>query len=66
MEITISIKKLNIKSIFLRRHAVLKIMSNELLVVSYRDALKSGNEKEWIKVLKDEIKRRGLKPFKKK
>ncbi len=41
-------------------------MSNELLVVSYRDALKSGNEKEWIKVLKDEIKRRGLKPFKKK
>jgi hypothetical protein len=39
-------------------------MSNELLVVTYRDALKSGNEKEWIKVLKDEIKRRGLKAIK--
>jgi len=38
-------------------------MSNEQLVVSYRDALKSG-EKEWIKLLKDEINRRGLKPFK--
>jgi hypothetical protein len=42
----------------------LKIMSNELLVVSYRDAVKSGKEKEWIKILKDEIKRRGLRPFK--
>jgi hypothetical protein len=40
-------------------------MSNELLVVSYRDALKTGNEKEWIKFLKDEIQRRGLTPFKK-
>jgi hypothetical protein len=39
-------------------------MSNELLVVTYRDALKSDNEKEWIKVLKDEIQRRGLKPIK--
>ncbi|WP_374049867.1 sporulation histidine kinase inhibitor Sda [Neobacillus sp. PS3-34] len=39
-------------------------MSNEQLVVSYRDALKTGNEKEWIKILKDEIQRRGLRPFK--
>ncbi|WP_412759169.1 sporulation histidine kinase inhibitor Sda [Neobacillus mesonae] len=39
-------------------------MSNEQLVVSYRDALKSGEEKEWIKILKQEIERRGLKPIK--
>ncbi|WP_442862459.1 sporulation histidine kinase inhibitor Sda [Bacillus sp. USDA818B3_A] len=39
-------------------------MSNEQLVISYRDALKSG-EKEWIKLLKDEIMRRGLRPLKK-
>ncbi|UII54315.1 sporulation histidine kinase inhibitor Sda [Cytobacillus spongiae] len=39
----------------------MKIMSNEQLVVSYRNALKSG-EKEWIKFLKDEIHRRGLNP----
>ncbi|RHW42228.1 sporulation histidine kinase inhibitor Sda [Neobacillus notoginsengisoli] len=43
----------------------MKIMSNEQLVVSYRDAMKSGTEKEWIQVLKDEIQRRGLRPFKK-
>lgn len=44
----------------------MKIMSNEQLVVSYRDALKSGKEeKEWIKILRDEIQRRGIKPFKK-
>nr|WP_263326121.1 sporulation histidine kinase inhibitor Sda [Neobacillus sp. Marseille-Q6967] len=42
----------------------MKIMSNEQLVVTYRDAVKSGKEKEWIKILKDEIKRRGLRPFK--
>lgn len=42
----------------------MRIMSNEQLVVSYRDALKTGNEKEWIQVLKDEIDRRGLTPFK--
>lgn len=42
----------------------MKIMSNEMLVVSYRDALKSGEDKDWAKVLKDEIQRRGLKPFK--
>ena len=57
-------KKLNIQSTIPRGLAKLKIMSNELLVVTYRDALKSGNEKEWIKILKDEIKRRGLRPFK--
>ncbi|AIM15298.1 sporulation histidine kinase inhibitor Sda [Neobacillus sedimentimangrovi] len=43
----------------------MKIMSNEQLVVSYRDALKSGKEKEWIRILKDEIERRGLKAIKK-
>ncbi|MGG3470070.1 sporulation histidine kinase inhibitor Sda [Neobacillus pocheonensis] len=42
----------------------MKIMSNEQLVVTYRDALKTGKEKEWIKILKDEIQRRGLRPFK--
>ncbi|SFA91547.1 MULTISPECIES: sporulation histidine kinase inhibitor Sda [unclassified Bacillus (in: firmicutes)] len=42
----------------------MKIMSNEQLVVSYRDALKSGNEKDWIRFLKEEIQRRGLRPFK--
>jgi hypothetical protein len=40
----------------------MKIMSNEQLIVSYRDALKSGIEKEWIRVLQGEIKKRGLKP----
>ncbi|WP_174733084.1 sporulation histidine kinase inhibitor Sda [Mesobacillus harenae] len=42
----------------------MKIMSNEQLVFSYRDALKSEQDKEWIKILKDEIHRRGLRPFK--
>jgi hypothetical protein len=42
----------------------MKIMSNEQLVFSYRDALKSDKEKEWIKILKDEIQRRGLKAIK--
>lgn len=42
----------------------MKIMSNEQLVFSYREAIKSGKDKEWIKLLKDEIRRRGLKPFK--
>lgn len=41
----------------------MKIMSNEQLVVSYRDALKSGKEKEWIQLLKQEIEKRGLKPI---
>lgn len=39
----------------------MKIMSNEQLIVSYRDALKSGNDKDWIRVLKGEIQKRGLK-----
>ena len=43
----------------------MKIMSNEQLVVSYRDALKSGTEKEWVWILKKEIVKRGLKPIKK-
>lgn len=43
----------------------MKIMSNEMLVVSYRNALKSGKDKEWVLILKDEINRRGLRPFKK-
>lgn len=43
----------------------MKIMSNEQLVFSYRDALKSEKDKDWIKLLKAEIQRRGLKPFKK-
>ncbi|WP_141433572.1 sporulation histidine kinase inhibitor Sda [Bacillus sp. 03113] len=42
----------------------MKIMSNEQLVVSYRDALKSDKEKEWVRILKGEIKRRGLKAIK--
>jgi hypothetical protein len=40
----------------------MKIMSNEQLIVSYRDALKSDKDKDWIKLLKDEIQRRGLRP----
>jgi hypothetical protein len=56
---------LNIERDFLEEAFIsMKIMSNEQLVVSYRDALKSDKEKEWIRILKDEIKRRGLKPFK--
>ncbi|MGJ7921534.1 sporulation histidine kinase inhibitor Sda [Neobacillus sp. LXY-4] len=43
----------------------MKIMSNEQLIVSYRDALKSDKDQDWIKLLKDEIQRRGLRPFKK-
>ena len=43
----------------------MKIMSNELLVVSYRDAVSSQSDKELINHLKQEIQRRGLQPFKK-
>ncbi|GKU82830.1 sporulation histidine kinase inhibitor Sda [Niallia nealsonii] len=39
----------------------MKIMSNEQLIFSYRDALKAGNEKEWVSILKDELVRRGMK-----
>ncbi|WP_210365150.1 sporulation histidine kinase inhibitor Sda [Bacillus sp. REN3] len=42
----------------------MKIMSNEQLVVSYRDALKSEQDKEWAKILKTEISKRGLKAIK--
>lgn len=42
----------------------MKIMSNEQLVVSYRDALKSGSDKDWIRLLQGEIKKRGLNPNK--
>lgn len=35
-----------------------------MLILSYREALKSGQDEEWIKLLKDEIQKRGLKPFK--
>lgn len=40
----------------------MKIMSNELLIVSYRDALKSSEDKEWAKLLKKEILKRNLNP----
>ncbi|MBS4199402.1 sporulation histidine kinase inhibitor Sda [Bacillus sp. FJAT-49732] len=39
----------------------MKIMSNELLVAAYRDAKKNEHESEWIKLLKSEMKKRGLK-----
>lgn len=39
----------------------MKIMSNELLVAAYRDAKKNKHESEWIRLLKSEIKKRGLK-----
>jgi len=38
----------------------MKIMSNQQLIFSYRDALKTGNEKEWVSILKDELIRRGM------
>ncbi|MHC0035650.1 sporulation inhibitor A family protein [Pseudoneobacillus sp. C159] len=45
----------------------MKILSNEQLVISYRDAVKSGKEQESVaRILKEEITKRGLKPFKKK
>ncbi|MCJ8006573.1 sporulation histidine kinase inhibitor Sda [Lederbergia wuyishanensis] len=40
----------------------MKIMSNELLVAAYRDAKKNEHESEWIRLLKSEMKKRGLKP----
>ncbi|HLU22865.1 sporulation histidine kinase inhibitor Sda [Lederbergia graminis] len=39
----------------------MKIMSNELLVAAYRDAKKNNHGREWIKLLKLELKKRGLK-----
>ncbi|MBE3569524.1 MAG: sporulation histidine kinase inhibitor Sda [Bacillales bacterium] len=40
----------------------MKIMSNEQLVAAYRDAIKKRQEREWIELLKKEVKRRGLNP----
>ncbi|GIN88610.1 hypothetical protein J6TS2_49960 [Heyndrickxia sporothermodurans] len=42
----------------------MKIMSNEMLVAAYRDAEKKGQEREWIKLLKSELIKRGLNPSK--
>ncbi|KYD08502.1 sporulation histidine kinase inhibitor Sda [Heyndrickxia sporothermodurans] len=42
----------------------MKIMSNEMLVAAYRDAEKKGQDREWIKVLKNELLKRGLTPYK--
>jgi hypothetical protein len=59
-------KKLNILNP-IRGGLQVKILSNEQLVFSYRDALKSGKEQESVvRILKAEITKRGLKPFKKK
>ncbi len=43
----------------------MKILSNEQLVAAYRDAEKQGTDKDWILMLKKEIRSRGLKPFRK-
>jgi hypothetical protein len=43
----------------------MKIMSNEQLVAAYRDAEKHGKDRDWIHILKKEIRSRGLKPFRK-
>ena len=40
----------------------MRILSNEQLIVSYRDALKTGIDKDWIHFLYSEIKRRGSIP----
>ncbi|OLN22485.1 acyl-CoA synthetase [Domibacillus antri] len=40
----------------------MKIMSNEMLVAAYRDALNNGDDKTWIETLKLEVKKRGLSP----
>lgn len=40
----------------------MKIMSNELLVAAYRDALNNGHDKEWVNALKTEVRKRGLSP----
>jgi hypothetical protein len=44
----------------------MKIMSNELLVAAYRDALNNGDDKAWIETLKTEVRKRGLSPKNKK
>ncbi|WP_335870797.1 sporulation histidine kinase inhibitor Sda [Bacillus sp. 2205SS5-2] len=42
----------------------MKILSNEQLVAAYRDASKHGQEKDWIQLLKKELRQRGLTSFK--
>ncbi|HEY4553522.1 MAG TPA: sporulation histidine kinase inhibitor Sda [Bacillaceae bacterium] len=40
----------------------MKIMSNEQLVAAYRDAKKNDHGSDWIRLLKTEIRKRGLNP----
>ncbi|MDQ0177480.1 sporulation histidine kinase inhibitor Sda [Bacillus chungangensis] len=40
----------------------MKILSNEQLVAAYRDAEKNDQDRDWVKLLKNEIKKRGLNP----
>ncbi|MBM7716606.1 sporulation histidine kinase inhibitor Sda [Siminovitchia sp. FSL H7-0308] len=40
----------------------MKILSNEQLVAAYRDAKKNNHGTEWIRLLKMEIRKRGLNP----
>jgi hypothetical protein len=40
----------------------MKILSNEQLVAAYRDAKKNNQDAEWIRLLKIEIRKRGLNP----
>jgi len=42
--------------------ASMKIMTNEQLVAAYRDAKKNDHGADWIRLLKMEIKKRGLNP----
>lgn len=42
--------------------ACMKILSNEQLVAAYRDAKKNNHGAEWIRLLKMEIRKRGLNP----
>ncbi|SFC72763.1 Sporulation inhibitor A [Bacillus sp. OV322] len=42
----------------------MKIMSNEQLVVSYRNAVSTEKDKDVIRCLKNEIDKRGLRPYK--
>ncbi|MBS4209886.1 sporulation histidine kinase inhibitor Sda [Bacillus sp. FJAT-50079] len=39
----------------------MRAMSNERLVAAYRDAKKNNHGEDWIRLLKIEIKKRGLK-----
>ncbi|GLY11150.1 sporulation histidine kinase inhibitor Sda [Bacillus badius] len=38
----------------------MKIMSNEMLVAAYRDAKNKGQDTDWIKMLQNEVQKRGL------